>query len=155
MAIQDRKLSTGTQLFARYKGQTYTCQVVETEQGPRYRLADGRESKSPSAAGSAVMDGHACNGWAFWAVGDGATATGPVRSAKAARPEMSTVRAAPKPTKKGRACRKPKADAEVSPRTETPNGVECLNCGAVFATQEEALAHMETAHGAPTEDPRA
>src|SRR5919204_1938739 len=102
MAIQDRNLSIGTPLYARYKGETYTCTLVETEAGPRYRLADGREFKSPSAAGSAVMGGNACNGWAFWTVGDGATATGPVRSARAARPAGSTVHAAPKPTKRTR-----------------------------------------------------
>lgn len=33
-----------------------------------YRLEDGREFKSPSAAGTAIT-GKACNGWAFWSVG--------------------------------------------------------------------------------------
>ena len=76
MAIQDRNLAVGTQLYARYKGETHRCTLVETEAGPRYRLADGREFKSPSAAGAAVMgEGRTCNGWAFWTVGDGATAT--------------------------------------------------------------------------------
>ena len=34
--------------------------------GTDVRLEDGRESKSPSAAGTAIMDGKACNGWKFW-----------------------------------------------------------------------------------------
>ncbi len=42
--------------------------MVETPEGARYRLADGREFTSPSAAGSAVMGGVSCNGWRFWSV---------------------------------------------------------------------------------------
>src|SRR5947208_15621469 len=96
MAIQDRNLSVGTKLYARYKGQTYTCELVETEQGPRYRLAEGREFKSPAAAGAAVMgEGRTCNGWAFWTVGDGATATGPVRSARGGPASVRRVDGAP------------------------------------------------------------
>ena len=65
MAIQDRNLSVGTKLYARYKGATHTAEVVDKEGKPGYRLADGREFKSPSAAGTAIT-GLACNGWAFW-----------------------------------------------------------------------------------------
>ena len=68
MAIEDRSLKAGTKLVARYKGQEHTAEVVETEDGLRYRLEDGREFKSPSSAGSAVMGGSACNGWRFWSV---------------------------------------------------------------------------------------
>ena len=68
MAIEDRNLKAGTKLVARYKGQEHTAEVVKTEEGLRYRLADGREFKSPSSAGSAVMGGSACNGWRFWSV---------------------------------------------------------------------------------------
>src|SRR5437773_7930282 len=85
MAIQDRNLSVGTKLYARYKGATHTAEVIEKEGKPGYRLADGREFKSPSAAGTAIT-GLACNGWAFWSVGDGAESTGPVTSGKAPPP---------------------------------------------------------------------
>ncbi|MEX0800894.1 MAG: hypothetical protein WD379_06740 [Dehalococcoidia bacterium] len=68
MAIEDRNLKAGTKLVARYRGEEHTAKVVETEEGLRYRLADGREFKSPSSAGSAVMNGSACNGWRFWSV---------------------------------------------------------------------------------------
>ena len=68
MAIEDRSLKAGTKLVARYKGQEHTAEVVETEAGLRYRLKDGREFKSLSSAGSAVMGGSACNGWRFWSV---------------------------------------------------------------------------------------
>ncbi len=68
MAIVDRNLAAGAKLVARYKGKEYPAEVVETEEGVRYRLEDGRELKSPSSAGSAVMDGKACNGWRFWSL---------------------------------------------------------------------------------------
>ena len=68
MAIEDRNLKAGTKLVARYKGEEHTAEVVKTDEGLRYRLADGREFKSPSSAGSAIMNGSACNGWRFWSV---------------------------------------------------------------------------------------
>ena len=66
MPITDRNLGAGTKLLATYKKQEVLCEVVETDVGIRYQLADGRTFKSPSAAGSAVMGGVACNGWRFW-----------------------------------------------------------------------------------------
>src|SRR5207249_9715246 len=78
MAIQDRNLSVGTKLYARYKGATYTAEVVLNPEAtggrPIAYKVEGKDErfKSPSAAGSAVMGGNACNGWAFWSVGDGA-----------------------------------------------------------------------------------
>ena len=68
MSIENRELMPGTKLVARYKGQKHEAEVVETEEGLRYRLEDGREFKSPSSAGSAVMGGKACNGWRFWSL---------------------------------------------------------------------------------------
>ncbi len=68
MAIEDRNLAAGTKLVARYKGKEYTAEVVEAEDGLRYRLEDGKEFKSVSSAGSSVMGGSACNGWRFWSV---------------------------------------------------------------------------------------
>lgn len=72
MAIDGRQrgqLVPGTRLTARFKGEEYGAAVVEGEGGrTRYRLDDGREFRSPSAAGTAVMGGTACNGWRFWSV---------------------------------------------------------------------------------------
>ena len=70
MAVEDRNLAVGTRLVAKYKKQNYTCDVVHTDEGVRYRLEDGRDFKSLSAAGSAVMHGTACKGWRFWTVSD-------------------------------------------------------------------------------------
>src|SRR5687768_8454699 len=96
MAIQDRNLTPGTRLRAKYKGQTHTADVVRTDEGLRYRLADGREFASPSSAGKAVT-GKSCNGWAFWSLDKGQAATGPARSTRTAPARGSTVRPAPKP----------------------------------------------------------
>ena len=67
MPIHDRNLKAGTKLVARYHKQPYKCEVVEVEGKLRFRLADRREFKSPSAAGMAIT-GHACDGWMFWSV---------------------------------------------------------------------------------------
>jgi hypothetical protein len=65
--IEDRNLKPGTALVGRYKDKEYRAKVIAGKDGKvRYRLADGREFKSPSGAGSAVMGGVACNGWRFW-----------------------------------------------------------------------------------------
>lgn len=81
MSIEDRNLTIGTKLVARYKGKDYTAEVVETEEGLRYRLEDGKEFKSPSSAGSAVMGGNACNGWRFWSL-EGSEEAKPKKVAK-------------------------------------------------------------------------
>jgi hypothetical protein len=68
MPIENRNLTKGTKLTGRYHKQTYSCEVVEDAEGKlRYRLEDGREFKSPSAAGMAIT-GHSCDGWKFWSL---------------------------------------------------------------------------------------
>jgi len=71
MAFENRNLEPGTKLTARYKKQGYNAEVVAGEDGKvRYKLPDGREFKSPSSAGTAII-GKTCNGWAFWSVEPG------------------------------------------------------------------------------------
>ena len=67
MAIEKQEFTVGTKLTGRYKKQDYTCAVVQAEDGMRYRLQDGREFKSLSAAGMAITGG-AVNGWRFWSL---------------------------------------------------------------------------------------
>jgi hypothetical protein len=81
MPIENRNLTAGTRLVARYKGQDYVCEVIETEEGIRYRLEDGQEFSSPSSAGSAVTGGKACNGWRFWSLA-GSEEAKPKKAAK-------------------------------------------------------------------------
>ena len=77
MAIVNRNLEPGTKLIAKYKKEEYRAEVIAGEgEKVRYRLADGREFKSPSAAGTAIT-GKACNGWAFWSVDSGDPTGGP------------------------------------------------------------------------------
>ena len=121
MPLENRDLEAGTRLAAKYKGQVHTCKVVETEEGLRFRLEDGREFKSPSSAASAVMGGMAANGWRFWSL---------------AETEAETAAGAPKPTKKSKA--KTTGDPE-----ET---VACGECGETFATSAEATEHLAAAH---------
>jgi hypothetical protein len=101
MAIENRDLPVGTRLVADYKKQTYVCTVESgNEEGSTlFVLEDGKRFKSPSAAGSAVMGGTACNGWRFWSV------EGEAPVAKAAKPAKAKAPAkASKPK-----TRKPKA----------------------------------------------
>ena len=140
MAIQDRNLSVGTKLYARYKGQTHRAEVIEKDGGTAYRLSDGREFKSPSAAGTAVTE-KACNGWAFWSVGDGAENTGPVTSTKARPAEKITP--APKPTGKQRGR---KGHTEEPPATDDQDGDEARDDAPTGAQDDgQPLPHAPRA----------
>jgi len=76
MAIENRELEPGTKLVAKYKKEEHRAEVVAGEEGKvKYRLADGRQFKSPSSAGTAIT-GKACNGWAFWSIESGSAQTG-------------------------------------------------------------------------------
>jgi len=91
MPIENRELTAGTRLVARYKKEEHTATVVEGEEGGlRYRLEDGREFKSPSAAGSAVMGGVACNGWRFWSLAGEAKPAPTKRQRKSSKPAPKT-----------------------------------------------------------------
>jgi hypothetical protein len=68
MTIQNRDLPAGTRLVAKYKKQAFVCTVEEDAEGKRTYVVDGKAFSSPSAAGSHVMGGTACNGWRFWSV---------------------------------------------------------------------------------------
>jgi hypothetical protein len=101
MALENRNLEAGTRLVARYKGQTDSAEVVQTEEGLRYRLEDGREFKSPSAAGSAVMGGVACNGWRFWSLAGEGKAAAPKKERKAPAPKAAPKAKKPAPKTQG------------------------------------------------------
>ena len=106
---QRKAMAAGMTLTAKYKKTEHTAQVMTGEDGKLvYRLADGQEFNSPSAAGSAVMGGVACNGWRFWSV---ATQEAPEPPAKPA-----AKKAAPKRAPK-RTTTAPEAEAEPTPET--------------------------------------
>ena len=105
MPIENRNLTKGTKLTGRYHKQNYTCEVVENAEGKlRYRLEDGREFKSPSAAGMAIT-GHACDGWVFWSVQTEESAT--ASRARNQQPQKLLLQ------------QKPNKEATPEPATET------------------------------------
>jgi RNA polymerase-binding transcription factor DksA len=115
MPIENRDLPAGTRLAVRHKKQVFTCEVVKTKDGLRYRLADGKEFNSPSSAGREVTNGVAVNGWRFWSL------EGDLKERKAKEPKTKSA-------KKGGAKR------------EGAFG-SCDVCGKPFATQKAALDH--------------
>src|SRR5579871_408312 len=139
MAITNRTLAPGTQLTVTYKKQTYTAEVVETPEGLRYRLADGREFKSPSAAGAAIMGaGRTCNGWAFWSVEGGEpTSAG----------EAPTEPAQPKRGRRKAGAEASEVNGETKPIiAQLDETFECGECGTTFATREDVEAHLAEVH---------
>jgi len=76
-----KKLAAGMTLAATYKKSEHRAEVIASEEGKlRFRLEDGREFTSPSAAGSAVMGGTAYNGWRFWSVAGDPAELKPVKA---------------------------------------------------------------------------
>ena len=65
MTTTKSAIEAGLTLVAKYKGEQYTCEVVESGERLHYVLPDGREFTSPSAAGKAIT-GTATNGYRFW-----------------------------------------------------------------------------------------
>ena len=55
MPLSKEQAIPGVRLQGRYKGQAFAATVVASERGLRYRLPDGREFRSPSGAGRAVI----------------------------------------------------------------------------------------------------
>ncbi len=87
-----KSLKAGTRLIGTHRKVRHTAQVVTGEDGKlRFRLEDGREFGSPSAAGSAVMGGIACNGWRFWSLVDEDGADPPGKAKRSDRPKAQTT----------------------------------------------------------------
>jgi hypothetical protein len=129
MLIKDRNLKPGARLEARYHKQSYTCEVVAGEGGKlRYRLEDGREFKSPSAAGMAVT-GHACDGWVFWSVKAAETmSSSPISTPQAPKPEKSDPGELPTPPKGRSIFRAPNQKGVPAGQTRW----YCRDCGESF-----------------------
>jgi hypothetical protein len=144
MPIENRNLEPGTVLTARYKKQEHTCEVVQTDDGLRYRLDDGTMHKSPSSAGKAVI-GHACNGWAWWSL---AGTERPARKTKAAPPDKpkktarkSAPKAKGKTPAKGVGKKKPKPTKAA---LKSNGSCGCGACGETFPTVKAATQHALT-----------
>ena len=131
MPIEDRNLEAGTALTARYKQQDRTCEVVQTDDGLRYKLDNGELFQSPSSAGKAAMGGVACNGWRFWSVQGTET---PEREPKAkAEKSAKVANAKQKKSSEPKAMRSATSDA--------PYG--CGACDESFPSQTAAIEHTK------------
>jgi hypothetical protein len=137
MPIEHRNLEAGTRLVARHKGKEHRCEVVQTDDGLRFR-ADGQDYRSPSSAGKAVMDGVACNGWRFWSV-EGTEPKPRASKPKAKAPKKAAGKQAPaKKTAKGKRGKAKAASAK------SHDSYGCGACGATFGTMTEATEHALT-----------
>ncbi len=135
MPLENRELTAGTILVARYKKEDHTCVVMETEEGLRYRVA-GTDYKSPSSAAKAVMGGIAANGWRFWSL------QGDLKPAREPKPKKEKVAKKEKPAKapaKKKASKKKKAA-----KMETAASYGCGACSEEFATMKAATKHAMT-----------
>ena len=139
MPIENRNLEPGTVLTARYKKEARSCEVVETAEGPRYRLDDGTDHKSPSSAGKAVT-GIACNGWVFWSI---AGTEKPTREPKekTEKPAKAKREPAAKKAAKGKAKGSKKAK---SAKTASDASYGCGVCPETFPTMKAATKHALT-----------
>ncbi len=135
-------LAVGTRLVARYKHEEHTAEVVTDVDGrTRYRLADGREFKSPSAAGSAVMGGQACNGWRWWSVEGSA---GALKMKPAAATGAPTRAAKPKVAKVAEAQVPASTKASTAP-APAKGRTSCAVCGKHFLGGKALAHHAENA----------
>ena len=146
MPLENRDLEPGTVLSARYKKEDRSCEVVQTDDGLRYRLDDGTEHRSPSSAGKAAMGGTACNGWRFWSIaGTEKPQREPkAKSAKPATKKPVAKKGAPKKansSKKAKGAEKPKAQRM---RASDVPSYGCGVCPATFGSQKAAVAHALT-----------
>jgi hypothetical protein len=148
MPLENRNLEPGTVLVARYKKQDRTCEVVQTDDGLRYRLDDGSEHRSPSSAGKAAMGGVACNGWRFWSLQG---TEKPKREPKAkvekpakAAPKKAPAKAAPKAKGKKAAKTKSAKKPKAARMAAKGDAYGCGACGESFPTQKKAVAHALT-----------
>ena len=136
MPIENRDLAAGTVLKARHKGQEHSCEVVKTADGLRYRLADGKESNSPSSAGREITGGVAVNGWRFWSL------EGDLKPRKAKAEKPATKKAPAKKAAKGKG--KKAAKKKVARAAAKTDAYGCGACGESFATMKAATAHTLT-----------
>ncbi len=67
MTTTKSAIKAGLTLVGKYKGEQYTCEVIEHDERLYFVLPKGEVFKSPSAVGKAVT-GTATNGYRFWSV---------------------------------------------------------------------------------------
>jgi hypothetical protein len=137
--IEDRDLAVGTILKVRHKGKEHTCEVVQTDDGLRYRLQNGKEFNSPSSAGREVTGGVAVNGWRFWSLELKERKANANKPAKAKSEPKAAAKKAP--VKKGKKAAKKKKVAKAASKGDSYG---CGACGETFPTMKAATTHALT-----------
>jgi hypothetical protein len=111
---------------------------VQTDDGLRYRLQNGKEFTSPSSAGREVTGGVAVNGWRFWSLELKERA---LKSTKKAT-KRAAKKAPAKKAAKGKA--KKAAKKKVAKAASKGDSYGCGACGQTFPTQKKAVDHALT-----------
>jgi len=141
MPIENRELAAGTRLVARHKKQEFVCEVVQTDEGIRYRVGE-KEFNSPSSAGRAVTGGVAVNGWRFWSLeGTLKERTPKSEKPKADKPAKGKSTRAVKPTAKKGAKKSAKRATKKVARAASRDSYGCGVCPAEFPTLKAATKH--------------
>ncbi len=97
MTTTKSAIKAGLTLVGRYKGDGFSCEVVEHDERLYFVLPKGEVFRSPSAAGSAIT-GTATNGYRFWSIPDKAPSGQPSRQRAAQEAVAATAAdAAPSP----------------------------------------------------------
>jgi hypothetical protein len=133
MVITNRNLTVGTRLVADYKKTRFVCTVEAGEEGQTlFALEDGKKFKSPSAAGSAVMGGTACNGWRFWSVEGEEVPAKPEKASKTTKPAKPITKISKSKARKPKATKLIYVMPDQTGATEGMTRWWCNACMAVF-----------------------
>ncbi|MEX2227483.1 MAG: DUF2924 domain-containing protein [Dehalococcoidia bacterium] len=151
MPIENRTLEAGTRLVARHKGKEFVCEVVQTDEGLRYRV-DGKDFNSPSSAGREVTGGVAVNGWRFWSLEgtlkERAPKAAKERKPKIDKPAKKTAKTKSAKTVKPRAKKGAKKGAKKATKkaaqTASHDSYGCGVCPETFPTLKAATKHAMT-----------
>ena len=163
MTTTKSAIKAGLTLVGKYKGEQYTCEVVEHDERLCFVLPKGEVFKSPSAAGKAIT-GTATNGYRFWSIPDEAP-SGQQGRQKAAREAVAAVTADEAPSTANGAGR---ANGAAKPgkliqRAKSQKGVPdgqvryfCSSCMEAFEAEDAGRGKVPDTcpHGHPaTEGP--
>jgi hypothetical protein len=127
---------------ARHKGKDHVCEVVQADEGLRYRVG-GKDFNSPSSAGREVTGGVAVNGWRFWSLG-GDPKPAKERKPKNEKPAKKSAARTVKPHAKKKGAKK--TAKKKAARAASHASYGCGVCPERFQTLKAATKHAMS-HG--------
>lgn len=149
--LEKQEFAGGEKLVARFKKQEYGAEVVRTADGVVFKLDDGTEHKSISAAAKAITGG-SINGWSFWSL------EGQLKP-RNTKSETDITETAEAPTEDAKPAKAAKARTvkviyKTRSQKEVPDGQERWYCNACadsfFVTKGETPQTCPQGHGAAT-----